>query len=348
MGAYFSSRHDAWLLRASSVSLDLLFKRLGNTYYINTSRLRSQKEKPKNSNQPNTFQGFSIQEQKRLNQAVQTFENHLKTCQFSKSTIEQYRSIAIPLLAEAMRLRKKEWSDQDIKSYISAHYSKHSASSLLQFVGVIKHLNKTGILKIDLTTLQLPKKPKQAPKVLSKREVQLIFQNTRNLKHKLILALLYGSGMRRNEVIDLKVEDIQLDRKCVHIKNSKGKRDRLTPLADTFIKLYPSYLNLYRPVDFLFNGQYKPQYSGTSIAQFLKASVQKAGIKKNVTPHMLRHSYATHLLEKGIDIRYIQALLGHSSPETTMIYTHVAVKDALAITSPLDEEDSEETRTNNR
>lgn len=335
MGAFYSDQHQSWLVRNNPTQLDLLFVKLKSRYYLDHSRLRSSKKREKTLNLPDHLTPL---ESERISRALKKFMNHLDTCQFSLSTKNQYQTHAIPLLIEAMERRKKRWDDSEIKGYISKRYSNSSASNLLQFVGVVKHLNKCAILEIDLSRVELPRKPKQAPKVLSHHEIRLILQNTRNLKHKLILTLLYGSGLRRNEVLDLKVEDIQVERKCVHIRNGKGKRDRIAPLAHSFFELYPPYLNLYRPVDFLFTGQFKPQYSGTSIAQFLKASAQKAGIKKKVTPHMLRHSYATHLLEKGVDIRYIQTLLGHSSPETTMIYTHVAVKDALAIASPLDDD----------
>ncbi len=340
MGAFFSDKHNAWLVRNNSAQLDLLFKNFKESYYLDITRLRSQKVSSKVLNLPSDLSSI---EQERIIKALSDFMNHLDTCQFSQSTKDQYRSILTPLLIEAMKKRRKKWNDAEIKGYIAEHYGKSSASTLLQFIGVVKHVNMCGILQIDLSKIQLPKKPKQAPKVLSHDEIKRILQNTQNLKHKLILTLLYGSGLRRNEVIELKVEDIQIERRCVHIKNAKGKRDRLAPLAQSFVQLYPSYIELYRPLTFLFTGQTKPQYSGNSIAQFLAAAARKAGITRRVTPHMLRHSYATHLLEKGIDIRYIQSLLGHSSPETTMIYTHVAIKDALSIASPLDDDLPENT-----
>lgn len=171
---------------------------------------------------------------------------------------------------------------------------------------------------------------------MSKIEIIKILQVTKNLKHRAIIGLLYSSGLRIGEVINLELNCFDLDRKQLHIKNGKGRSDRIVILADSFIKLFNNYYYTYLPKVYFIENPKGGKYSPVSIRAFLKQNCKLAGISKTVTPHTLRHSYATHLLENGTDLRYIQVLLGHSRPETTMIYTHVAQKDLQTIQSPLD------------
>jgi len=159
---------------------------------------------------------------------------------------------------------------------------------------------------------------------------------TQNVKHRLIISFLYSCGMRRGEVLNLEPRDLNLERASIHIRQGKWGKERMLPLPQSLYPLLKEYVHFYKPTVYLFEGQKKDQYSPTSIARIVDRAAKKAGIHQKVTPHMLRHSYATHLLEKGVDMRYIQELLGHSKPETTMIYTHVAKHTSLAIESPLD------------
>lgn len=149
--------------------------------------------------------------------------------------------------------------------------------------------------------------------------------------------MIYSAGLRRSELIDLKISDIDSERMVVTIQYAKGKKDRITLLSKNTLKLLRRYYREYRPVNYLFEGQKGGKYSVTSVANILKNSARRAGISKNVTPHMLRHSFATHLLEQGTDLRYIQELLGHNSPKTTEIYTHVSKKAVDKIRNPIDD-----------
>ncbi|WP_232735131.1 tyrosine-type recombinase/integrase [Olleya sp. Bg11-27] len=152
----------------------------------------------------------------------------------------------------------------------------------------------------------------------------------------MIIALLYSAGMRISELIHLKIEHLHIDRHQILIKNAKGRKDRFVSIAKSILPLLENYLLSYKPQIYLIEGQKGGKYSDSSIRQFLNKSCKLAQINFTVTPHTLRHTYATHLLEQGVGLRHIQELLGHSRPETTMIYTHVARKDLLDITSPLD------------
>ena len=181
-----------------------------------------------------------------------------------------------------------------------------------------------------------PKKSRKLPNVISQEEILNIIKVTQNLKHRAIIALIYSCGLRISELINLELIDLHTDRKQLFIKNGKGRKDRYVSLADSFMPLLSNYYNSYKPKRYFVEGKNSCKYSAESVRKFLKKNTQKANINKVVTPHTLRHSYATHLLENGVDIRYIQLLLGHARPETTMIYTHVRKKDLMKIQNPLD------------
>lgn len=151
------------------------------------------------------------------------------------------------------------------------------------------------------------------------------------------MSLTYSCGLRISEALNLRINSIDLNRKLLHIKSAKGREDRFVPISLTMIDLLKRYLSLYNPKLYLFEGQKNATYSTTSARQVLKRALNKTNINKNVTLHTLRHSYATHLLENGTDIRFIQELLGHNSPKTTMIYTHVSTISLQKIKNPFDD-----------
>jgi integrase/recombinase XerD len=173
---------------------------------------------------------------------------------------------------------------------------------------------------------------------LSKSEVKKILGILKNIKHRAMLSTIYGCGLRRGELLNLKPADIDSDRGLLVIRNGKGNRDRIVPISTKNIELLRVYFRLYRPKVWLFEGVTQGiQYDERSLQQVLKKAIMLAGIKKPVTLHWLRHSYATHLHESGVDIRYIQEILGHRSTRTTEIYTHVSTRSIQLIRSPLDD-----------
>lgn len=185
--------------------------------------------------------------------------------------------------------------------------------------------------------LHRPNKEHKLPKVLSKNEVKKILDSCNNIKHYCILLLIYSAGLRRSELVNLKVVDINSERMIVNIIDAKGKKDRVSLLSENTLKMLRKYYKKYQPKEFLFEGAKGGKYSTTSVAKVLKRAATKAGLNKNVTPHMLRHSFATHLLEQGTDLRFIQELLGHNSSKTTEIYTHVSKKSIAKIKNPVDD-----------
>lgn len=181
-----------------------------------------------------------------------------------------------------------------------------------------------------------PVKERKLPVVLSKEEVSRLFSSCANIKHNAMLQLIYSAGLRRSELINMKVGDIDRDRNLITVRNGKGKKDRITLLSRSIIPLLDHYLARYAPTNWLFESADHGQYSESSLQQVFRRALAQSGINKEATLHSLRHSFATHLLEQGTDIRYIQVLLGHNSSRTTERYTHVTKKGFENIKSPLD------------
>ena len=174
---------------------------------------------------------------------------------------------------------------------------------------------------------------------MNRNEVKKILDSVYNEKHRVMLSLIYGCGLRRREVLNLVPEDIDKYRKLIRIRQSKGCRDRFVPLSEKLNEMINQYVMHYRPEKYLFEGQYRgTRYSETSLEKVFRTAYDHAGIRtQNITLHGLRHSYATHLLESGTDLRYIQELLGHKSSRTTEIYTHVTTQSIQKIRSPFDD-----------
>lgn len=183
-----------------------------------------------------------------------------------------------------------------------------------------------------------PRKQLKLPRVLTPDQVSSIFRHTPNLKHRMILKVIYALGLRVGEVTRIQLIDFDKSRQCIHIHQSKGNKDRILPVPTLLLDELRQYYIRYRPEIYLFEGQRGAgtTYSYKSIQNILKRSVQRARIKVPVTTHTLRHSYATHLMEKNVDLRTIQILLGHNSLKTTQIYTHITDQKILNTPSPLE------------
>ena len=215
---------------------------------------------------------------------------------------------------------------------------EYAYQTINQSVNAVKLYYK-GYLKmnIDLDQVVRPKMGKTLPKVWSKDEVARILHVITNLKHKALIALLYGSGLRIGEVLKLRIADIDSKRMRIRILAAKGKKDRYSIIGEPVLALLRTYYKAYQPKDLLFAGQFGGKYSATSAGKILKQAITKCGVPNRGGLHSLRHSFATHLLESGTDIRYIQELLGHNSSVTTEIYTHVSNKHLEQIKSPIDD-----------
>jgi len=272
--------------------------------------------------------------------AIHNFVKWMQQKRYSLNTINTYESMLIIFFKYHHTKKIELITNEDLldfnTNYILANNYSYTYQN--QLVNAIKLFYKqTQNLHIDIETLDRPKKAKRLPEVLSLDEVKLVFSRVTNLKHKTLLCLLYSCGLRIGEALSLKLNALDLNRKLLHVKAGKGKKDRYVPLSIVMISLLQSYNKSFQPKEYLFEGQYGGPYSAVSARQVLKRSLNHTKIKKHVTLHTLRHSYATHLLENGTDIRFIQELLGHNNPKTTMIYTHVSTTSLEKIKNPFDD-----------
>lgn len=262
----------------------------------------------------------------------------LELRRYANNTVKSYISAFETFINHFKERDLMEINEGDIRAYLQTMIHANKSDSAINIaINSIKFYYEVVLgMPNRFYHIERPIKKKSLPEVVSKEEVNLLLKNTENIKHKCIISLLYSAGLRRSELVNLKVTDIDSFRMLVRVKNAKGGKDRLTLLAKQTLTDLREYYKIYRPKDWLFEGPLRKQYSSSSVRCIVKSAKEKAGIKRNITPHMLRHSFATHLLESGIDLRRIQILLGHSSSKTTEIYTHVANDSFKSIVNPLD------------
>ena len=272
---------------------------------------------------------------------IEKFKQWMRSKRYSESTITTYSEALKSFLVFYREKPIAAITNDDVIVYNNEYILKNnfSASYQNQITNAIKLFFQTvRNTKMEVDKIHRPKRAKVLPNVLSKEEIKLILNAHSNIKHKAMLSMIYSCGLRRSELLHLRFSDIDSNRNIVLLKNAKGKKDRIAPLSPKILKMLREYYKDYRPAVWLFEGQSKgEQYSEKSLQSVLKQALQKTGITKPVTLHWLRHSYATHLLESGTDLRYIQELLGHSSSKTTEIYTHVSTKSIQQIKSPFDD-----------
>ena len=325
-----------WIIKYSSNSFAQISKRLEHLAYIEidqSSESSSVRKRWQSTHERKSDVGPEIIT------AVRRFEEHLLRRRYSSRTIDTYTTILESFLAFFKDKSPEHIDHNDVDTYNNKVViaQRYSVSYHRQWVSVIKLFFKlTKNKQIDVERLHRPKKIKSLPNVLSKNEVLSMVRSIKNIKHRSVVVMLYGSGLRISELIDLEIRHIDFERMQVRIIQAKGRKDRYVGLAQMAAILVKNYMELYKPEQYLFNGKDGGKYSGESIRNIVKKAAKDTGITKRVTPHTLRHSYATHLLESGVDLRYVQELLGHAKPETTMIYTHVTKKQLVGIRSPFD------------
>lgn len=271
---------------------------------------------------------------------IMRFEHYLQSKRYSSNTIKVYAETLRVFLRYFTNKAIEEISNEDLIAFNNDYILKNNFSSSYQnqLVNAVKlYYSAIQHKKIDVELVHRPRREKTLPNVLSKEEVKSILDAPYNLKHRAMLSMIYSCGLRRSELLNLTKLDIDSKRMVVIIRMAKGKKDRIVPLSPKILILLRDYYKSYQPKHFLFEGQDGGKYSEKSLENVFKQSLFKARIEKPATMHWLRHSYATHLLESGTDLRYIQDLLGHKSSKTTEIYTHVSTKNIQNIRSPFDD-----------
>lgn len=271
---------------------------------------------------------------------VEKFKKWLLSRRYSNRTINTYSEALKSFLTFYNEKPIEAITNDDVIRYNNEYILQNNLSSSYQnqMVNAIKLYFATIVeSKIEMDKIHRPKREKVLPNVLSKEEVKLILNAHSNIKHKAMLSLIYACGLRCGELLSLQPVHIDSKRNIIIIKNAKGKKDRIVPLSPKILVMLRDYYVTFKPQTYLFEGNIKGQaYDDRSLQQVMKQALKKAGITKPATLHWLRHSFATHLLESGTDLRYIQELLGHNSSKTTEIYTHVSTKSIQQIKSPFD------------
>jgi len=274
-------------------------------------------------------------------QHLLAFKSYMPYRRYSPNTIKTYTE-ALEIFFRFFQNRALEsLTIEDIIDFNNDYILKKnlSASYQNQVINAIKLFYRNRFNRaMEVDFIQRPRREKRLPNVLSKKEIKAILEAPTNLKHRAMISLIYACGLRRSELLNLTLKDILSDRNLLFIRQSKGKKDRVVPISMKLIAMLRDYYKAFKPKTWLFEGQLAGEkYSERSIQLVLNQSVSKAKINKQVSLHWLRHSYATHLLESGTDLRYIQELLGHSSSKTTEIYTHVSTRNLQQIRSPFDD-----------
>ena len=274
-----------------------------------------------------------------INNLLSDFVVKLRIQRYAPASIKTYKNALSKFLIAFQKQDLEQVTVQQVQLFIHHLQTKHHISAVYQrqiLASITKFYTLFYNRSIDLSLLYPKRKAKPLPKYLTVSEVKRLLSLCRNLKHLCILQILYGCGLRVSEVLALKIADIDSDAMCLMVREAKGKKDRALPLPQTLLYNLRQYYLAYRPEGYLFEGQKGGEYTAKSIQNFIKKYAREAKIQKSVTPHMLRHSYATHQLENGVNIRYVQDLLGHNSIKTTELYTHVTKISKNKIASPLD------------
>jgi site-specific recombinase XerD len=272
-------------------------------------------------------------------QALADLEQKLILKAYSPSTVKNYASSLTQFLAFFESRDVKDLNKEEIEAFVYHQITKYKISESAQntLINAIKAYYE-HVLGRERTVyeIQRPKKSMTLPNILSQEEIKGILGSVENLKHRTVLMLIYSAGLRISEAINLRSRDIHSDEGYIFIKGAKGKKDRKSVLSPVLLVLLRQYYKAYKPSYWLFEGQDGGQYSATSIQAVFRRAVEKSNSNPWATVHTLRHSFATHLLQKGTNLRYVQALLGHESSKTTEIYTHVLSISNKNIQSPLD------------
>jgi len=273
-------------------------------------------------------------------EGVDLLRSYLEENRYSGRTVDTYISSLELFFRYFNEKDPLDITHNELSDFINSYIIKlgFSSSYQNQMISAIKTFYEiSGRGKIIPQILERPRRTRALPKVFSKDEVTRILSSARNDKHKLLLWMIYSCGLRRSEVTNIKLTDLDRDRSILHIREGKGGVDRIVPVSDKVWTKIDEYVSSFQPRKYLFEGQGGGRYSVESVYNVFKQALRKAGIKKDVGVHSLRHSYATHLHESGLDIRYIQELLGHRSSRTTEIYTHVSRRNLIAVRSPIED-----------
>jgi integrase/recombinase XerD len=350
--AKWSKQMDCWHIENSTDIIPLLLKAFYGKVNIDYSalkvsmaeKIRLKREEDKLKKQPDPEKSGNTDLPLLTPKGegdIEKYRKWMESHRYPETTIRTYTGMVTTYLRFISPKEASECTSDDLIRLVdefilpeglSYSYQNQMVSAVKKFYGKIYRS------VIDPGEFTRPRPQHRLPNVLSKEEVKRILDAPENEKHRVMLSLIYACGLRRSELIELVPGDLERDRKLLRIRQSKGFKDRVVPISEKVIQMIDLYIIHFRPEKYLFEGQYRgDRYSASSLDKVFKEAVKRVGLRREVTLHGLRHSYATHLLESGTDLRYIQELLGHKSSRTTEIYTHVTTKSIQKIRSPFDD-----------
>ncbi len=342
-GAKWSGTHRCWHLPNAPEHLKAIFTAFKGLAWVDMNTLRTKAGTgPDRSRRTAAVRVASSPMNIVHEEALAAMRRKLEVARYSPRSIQVYLSATRQLFRHFPDKHPEDIRTEDIESFQHhlAAERKVSNSTLNQMVNAVRYyyMNVVGDAG-RVIFIERPRKERKLPTVLSEEEVGALLRGVDNLKHRCILMLIYSGGLRLSELIGLERSDVAADRGQLIVRGGKGRKDRITLLSPRALDTINAYLARYKPQRHLFEGPDNGPYSPRSVQAIFHRARERAGIRTPATVHTLRHSFATHLLEKGTDLRYIQALLGHSSSKTTEIYTHVSTKALGKIRSPLDDLD---------
>ncbi len=334
----WSNTYGMVYIKNNQSNLNAIFNKFRGVAWINCNYFF--KDKPlRHNNEPLKIEWFRQRKLPNNYKACPAaYFQKLEIKKYSLNTAKTYITLFEVFLNYYKDNEPLSLNENDIRNYLESLVKNNRSNSYInQSINAIKFYYEIVLgMPNRFYDIERPRKEEKLPTVLSKEEIARMLSKLINIKHKCLVGLLYSSGLRLGELLSLKIAAIDSDRMLIHIVGAKGNKDRYTILSEALLSDLRKYYLVYRPKKYLFEGVYGNKYSETSVQRVVKRAAKWAGIRKKVSPHTLRHSFATHLLENGTDLRYIQNLLGHSSSKTTEIYTHVAVNIIKRIESPLD------------
>lgn len=338
--ARWSTSQRYWYILREKFDLGKVFNALSPHAYVDYSALKTAGSHKEEAKEPERKKQDNFLSEKNV-ERIALFRMWMQHKRYSRSSIDGYCGAIGQFLTFCEPKSADQLGNDDMVRFVNEHLIAKglSFSYQNQVVNAAKLFFREIVKSpIEIDKLDRPRREHKLPNVLSKGEVAAILDATPNMKHRSMLSLIYACGLRRSELLKLKPGDVDSKRGMLIIRNAKGRKDRMVPVSEKVIEMLRTYYKAYRPKVWLFEGQVKgTAYSAESLSKVLKNAIKRAGITRNASLHWLRHSYATHLLESGVDLRFIQELLGHKSSKTTEIYTHVSMKSLEKIKSPFDD-----------
>jgi integrase/recombinase XerD len=340
-GSRWSKTNNAWYVAKANFNLTRVYSSFKG-YWVDYSAIQPAKPVKSEAVQGKTITRVSapIRENQVL---IDEYKKWLTHKRYSENTINRYTEMISIFAGHMSATNLAHITNRDVVEFVRGKLiaQGYSYTYQNQLVSALKLFFREIVnAPIDIEKLERPRREHKLPNVLSKDEIRAILQSPKNIKHKTMLSLIYACGLRRRELLWLRPTDVDSNRGFLTIRNSKGRKDRMVPISERTIGMLKGYYKLYQPKVWLFEGQEAGErYSEASLSKVLKVALEAVGINKPASLHWLRHSYATHLLEAGTDLRYIQELLGHKSSRTTEIYTHVSQSSLQKVKSPFDDMD---------